>query len=95
MLDPFSVTAEYSPKVFPEQEIAGPFTANLGGFLTACLYGLTGIQQSAGEPEAWCRRPVVLPRGWRGIEVERVWVRGREMRLSARRGAAQATLEPL
>jgi hypothetical protein len=79
--------------VFPEQEIAGPFTANLGGFLTACLYGLTGIAQNAGEPETWCRRPVALPKGWRGIEVERVWVRGSELRLSARRGAV-ATLEP-
>ena len=93
ILDPFTITAEYDPQVFPEQEIAGPFTANLGAFLTSCLYGLTGLQLGAGGPQQWCRRPVLMPRGWDGIEVERLWVRGRPASLSARHGAPRAELE--
>jgi hypothetical protein len=95
VVDPFSVTLEYSPVVFPERTPAGPFTANLGGFLSACLYGLTGIQPGPGDPDSWCARPVVLPKGWRGVEVERVWVRGGEARLVARRGAERAAIEIL
>ncbi len=82
---PFTITAEYDPTVFPEQEIAGPFTANLGGFLTSCLYGLTGIRLGAAAA------PVVqptreMPLGWDGVEVERLWIRGRPASLSARHG---------
>jgi hypothetical protein len=58
----------------------------------ALLYGLPGLEPDAGDPGGWLRRPVVLPRGWRSIEVERVWVRGREMRLEARHGSSAATL---
>ena len=50
VLQPFSITAEYDPRVFPEQEVAGPFTANIGAFLMTCLYGFTGIQLGAGNP---------------------------------------------
>ena len=32
VIDPFSITAEYQPQVFPEQPVAGPFTANIAGF---------------------------------------------------------------
>ena len=65
---------------------------NPGGFLTACLYGLTGIQVGPGEMREWGTRPVVLPAGWESIEVERIWVRGRPARLVARHGAATAEI---
>lgn len=96
ILEPFSITAEYDPKVFPEQPIAGPFTANLGGFLTSLLYGLTGLRIGEGEPQHWAARPVTMPKGWDGIEVERIWARGRPARFSARQGDAHAavSLEP-
>jgi hypothetical protein len=29
---------------------------------------------------------VVLPAGWEAIEIDRIWVRGRPMRLTARHG---------
>ena len=92
VLEPFTITAEYDPRVFPEQEIAGPFTANLGAFLISCLYGLTGIRLGAGNPQQWCHRPVTMPLGWDGIEVERLWIRGRPASLLARHGDQRATL---
>ena len=50
---------------FPTER-AGPFTANLGGFLSALLYGLTGITIGPGDPATWCQRPPSLPASWRG-----------------------------
>jgi hypothetical protein len=93
VLQPFTITAEYDPRVFPEQEVAGPFTANIGAFLMTCLYGFTGIQLGRGDPAQWCRRPVHLPSGWESVEVERLWIRGREATLSARQGERRARLE--
>jgi hypothetical protein len=87
VVDPFSITTEYDRQKFPEQPVAGPFTANLGGFLLSCLYGLPGLRLGDGDPETWCRRPVVLPAGWEAIEVDRIWARDREGRLSASHGA--------
>lgn len=68
--------------------------ANVGGFLSSCLYGLTGLVLGPGEPAAWTRRPAVMPGLWDGIDVERVWARGRLMRLTATHGAP-ANLQPL
>jgi hypothetical protein len=82
----FLQTLEYRADRFPEQPQAGPFFANIGGFLTGLLYGFTGLEPGSDAPEDWSRRPVVLPAGWTAIEVERVWVRGAPMRLAARQG---------
>ena len=92
VVDPFSITTEYDRERFPEQPVAGPFTANLGAFLLSCLYGLPGIRLGGGEPASWCTRPVVMPASWDAIEVERIWARGREARLIAEHGAERATI---
>jgi hypothetical protein len=92
-LEPFAMIDEYSSEVYPEMPRAGPFFANMGAFLTGCLYGLSGIRLGPGDPESWCERPVVMPAGWDGIEVERIWVRGKPARLSARHGDERARIE--
>ncbi|WP_122469028.1 glycoside hydrolase family 65 protein [Brevundimonas lutea] len=77
----------------PDSETpAGPFFANLGGLLLGLVLGYTGLVIDDGDPRAWARRPVVLPRGWSAIEVDRLWVRGRAARLVARQGADRAEL---
>ena len=91
----FLQTLEYRPDVFPEQPRAGPFFANLGGFLLGLLMGFPGLQVGPGEIESWAKRPVVLPEGWTSIEVERMWIRGRTYRLVARQGAGGAELTPV
>jgi protein-glucosylgalactosylhydroxylysine glucosidase len=92
VVEPFSITTEYAPKAFPERVVAGPFTANIGGFLTSCLYGLPGLRIADGEPETWCARPVVMPAGWDGLHVDRIWVRGRPATLTARHGDEHAAI---
>jgi protein-glucosylgalactosylhydroxylysine glucosidase len=59
----------------------------------SCLYGLTGLHLGPGEPESWCEYPIILPEGWEGIRVERIWVRGRPARLVANHGDRHAQIE--
>ncbi len=95
VVEPFAITAEFSPSVFPNQPLAGPFTANLGGFLSSCLYGLTGLRLHDGSPSSWCERPVVLPTGWDAITVDRLWARHQPHRLQAEHAAQRASLQQL
>ena len=88
----FLQTLEARPDTAPDLPKAGPFFANLGGFLTGLLYGLPGLRPTADDPAAWPRRKVVLPAGWEAIDIERVWIRGQPMRLVARQGAERAEL---
>jgi trehalose/maltose hydrolase-like predicted phosphorylase len=89
----FNDLHEYRADKFPEQPVSGPFMANLGGFLLACLYGLTGLRIGPGDPQEWCERPVVMPDLWDAVEVERVWVRGRAASLQAKHGDERARLD--
>jgi hypothetical protein len=86
IVDPYTITLEYSPTAFPDHPHAGPFTANLGGFLTSCLYGLTGLHLLSGDPSTWFQRTVALPEGWDAIHSDSVWVRGRPKALHAAHG---------
>jgi hypothetical protein len=90
---PFTEANEFSRKRYPEKPRVGPFMANLGGFLTSCLYGLTGLELSGAEPCDWFKRPIILPEGWDAIEVDQVFVRGKPARLIARHGEPKAALE--
>ena len=92
VVDPYLTTLEYDPAVFPEETRAGPFSANLGGFLTACLYGLPGLELNGGDPAGWARRPITMPDGWDAVTVARTWVRGQAATLTAEHGAPRATL---
>ena len=92
--DRFTQILEYRRDRFPEQPMAGPFFANMGGFLAGLLMGFPRLQPDDGDPQAWAGGPVVLPRGWTAIEIDRVFVHGAPMRLTARQGQF-ATLEPV
>jgi hypothetical protein len=62
-------TLEYREDVFPEQPPAGPFFANLGGFLLGLILGFPRIQPGPEDPQDWCKGEVVLPAGWRAMPV--------------------------
>ena len=91
--EPFVEPDEY-PRSRTDRPRASPMFANLGGYLTGLLYGFTGIQPSTAEPDSWAERPVVLPDGWKGIHVDRVWIRSRPWGLDAAAGAERALLIP-
>jgi trehalose/maltose hydrolase-like predicted phosphorylase len=83
--EPFLETDEFT-NTAPDRPRAGPMFANTGGFLTTLLYGYPGIRLGPGEPETWPERTVVLPTGWKGIHVERLWIRGEGRELAAEVG---------
>jgi trehalose/maltose hydrolase-like predicted phosphorylase len=91
--EPFIEPDEY-PRDRTDRPRASPMFANLGGYLTGLLFGFTGLRLSMAEPSSWADRPVAMPAGWKGIHVERVWIRGRPWRLDAPAGSANAILEP-
>ena len=94
VVEPFMMFNEVATRPGgPRPTEVTPFITNPGSFLMACLYGLTGLTLGPGEPATWCRFPVVMPEGWEGIEVERIWARGRPARLLARHGDERAGIE--
>jgi len=90
----FRQTLEYRPDKFPEQPRACPFFANMGGFLMSLLLGFPALTPNAGDVETWAERAVLLPHGWEAIQIDRLWVRGRPMKLTAKNGE-MTVLEPL
>jgi trehalose/maltose hydrolase-like predicted phosphorylase len=88
----FQQTLEYRLDKVPGGVPSGPFFANMGGFLTGLLTGFPGLNLTAGDPQTWPARPVVLPQGWTAIECDRLWVRGEAMKLRAEQGASGAEL---
>jgi trehalose/maltose hydrolase-like predicted phosphorylase len=90
--EPFLETDEFT-SAQPEQPRSGPMFANIGGFLTTLLYGYTGLRLGAGPPESWAERSVVLPPGWKGIHVERIWAHGEAHSLTAVAGAPTAVID--
>ncbi len=91
----FWQTVESNQAPFAEALPKTVFVTKCGAHLTAILQGMTGLQFNGGDPQTWGKYPVALPQGWEAIEVERVWVRGAPMRLTARHGEAKARLETL
>jgi len=89
----FLQTLEQSREKFPEKAPAGPFFANLGGFLMGLIFGLPGIRIGPEDPSTWPSRRVVLPEGWRSIEIERAWVRMKPAHIVAEHGADRAIIE--
>jgi len=90
--EPFLETDEFTDTA-PDQPRTGPMFANIGGFLTTLLYGYPGLRLGPGAPETWPERRVVLPAGWKSIEVERLWVHGEGRSLTAAAGARVAILD--
>jgi hypothetical protein len=92
--EPFHMFIEYSDTQPGDKPPAvTPFITGPGSFLMTCLYGLTGLQLGPGEPESWFKIPVAMPELWDGVEVERIWARGRPAHLLARHGEAKGRIE--
>lgn len=61
----------------------GGYVTNHGSMLQSVLLGFTGLRIGEGR---WTRYLAALPEGWEGIEVDRIWVRGRAFGLTAVHG---------
>jgi protein-glucosylgalactosylhydroxylysine glucosidase len=77
-LAPFGMIREV-----PTQDY-GCFLTNFGSMLQTIVLGFTGIRVSEGD---WAKYPASLPQGWSKIEMDRFWMRGQPVRLTATDGA--------
>jgi trehalose/maltose hydrolase-like predicted phosphorylase len=83
---PFCLSVEY--KQLPRR---GDYLTNHGSLLQTAIYGFTGLRLAEGS---WIKYKATLPAGWDKIEIDRIWVKGKPMRLVAENGKP-AVLSPV
>jgi trehalose/maltose hydrolase-like predicted phosphorylase len=74
---PWGITKEYQPYR------DGEYLMSHASLLEAAMYGFTGIRIREGD---WRKYPASLPAGWEKIEIDRIWIKGKPMKLIARDG---------
>ncbi|HVT95965.1 MAG TPA: hypothetical protein VHE33_00560 [Acidobacteriaceae bacterium] len=74
---PFDIPKEYRPYR------DGAYITNNASLLMAAFYGFTGMRISDGD---WRKYPVSLPAGWRRLEIDQVWIKGRAWHVIAEQG---------
>jgi protein-glucosylgalactosylhydroxylysine glucosidase len=74
---PFDIPKEYRPYY------DGAYITNNASLLLAAMYGFTGMRIAEGD---WRKHPVSLPTGWKRIEIDRIWIKGRPWHVVAERG---------
>jgi trehalose/maltose hydrolase-like predicted phosphorylase len=76
-IEPYGLTREYRP--FAD----GSYVTNYGSLLMAAMLGFTGLRISDGD---WAQYPAILPEGWTRITLDRVWIKGKPMKVIAENG---------
>ncbi len=74
---PFDIPREYRPYT------DGAYITNNASLLLAAMYGFTGMRIAEGD---WRKYPVSLPLGWKRIEIERIWIKGKPWHVIAEQG---------
>jgi hypothetical protein len=83
---PFGLIVEY--KQPPRR---GDYLTTHGALLQSVIFGFSGLRLREGN---WNKYPATLPAGWDKIEIDRIWVKGKPMKLVAEHGK-NAILSPL
>jgi protein-glucosylgalactosylhydroxylysine glucosidase len=83
-VEPYGVSREY------QNYHDGEYLMNHASLLQAAIFGFTGLRIRDGD---WAKYPASLPAGWERIEIERIWVRGKPMRLIAEQGKKAELIE--
>jgi hypothetical protein len=69
------------------------FLTGRGSLMTGLLMGLTRLDIWQEDFEKWFAGPIVMPEGWDGIVLEKVYLKGRCARITAMHGDAKAKIE--
>ena len=62
--------------------------------LLGLILGFPKIQPGPDNPQDWCKGPIILPAGWRWIEIDRIWIRGQPWRIWLFRASPAPGLSP-
>jgi trehalose/maltose hydrolase-like predicted phosphorylase len=76
-LEPFGMTLEHRLQDY------GSYITAFGSLLQSVILGFTGLRIREGN---WITYRASLPAGWKKIEIDRIWVRGKAMKLVAVHG---------
>jgi len=76
-VEPYGLAREY--QFFRD----GNYVTSCASLLQATMFGFTGLRISDGD---WQRYPAALPESWTRIEIDRLWIKNRAMRLTAEHG---------
>lgn len=82
---PYAINKEY------QSYRDGNYLMNQASLLMAAMYGFTGLRISEGD---WRRYPATLPEGWTKIVIDRIWIKGKPVKVLAEHGKT-AVIEPL
>ncbi len=74
---PYGITKEY------QHYKEGEYLMNHAALLQAAMYVFTGLRVREGE---WNKYPAMLPEGWQKIEIDRLWIKGKQVRVLAEHG---------
>jgi hypothetical protein len=69
------------------------FLTGRGSLLSGLMLGLTRLDIWQEAFEDWFAGPIVMPEGWDGIVLEKVYLKGRPARITAMHGDAKARIE--
>ena len=69
------------------------FLTGRGSLMAGLLLGLTRLDIWQEEFGDWFKGPIVMPEGWDGIVLEKVYLKGRPARVKAMHGDDSATVE--
>jgi len=83
-LEPYGLSKEY------QMYHDGEYLMNHASLLQAVIYGFTGIRIREGN---WAKYPATLPAGWERIEIERIWIRGKPVKVIAEHGKKAELIE--
>jgi trehalose/maltose hydrolase-like predicted phosphorylase len=61
----------------------GCFIPNYGSLLMTAMMGFTGLRITDGD---WAQYPATLPEGWTRITLDRIWIKGKPMKVVAENG---------
>jgi len=83
-LGPFLIPTEFRKANW------GAFITSNGSLLHSAMVGFTGLRITEGD---WCLYPASLPKGWKRIEIDRIWVNGKPKKLIAIDGKKSQLLD--
>lgn len=91
--EPYMTSLEWVARDGSEPDnMPTPFLTGRGALLAGVMLGLTRLNLLQDE-DKWLEGPITLPQGWDAIVLERVYLKGRAARITARHGAAHAEIE--
>jgi trehalose/maltose hydrolase-like predicted phosphorylase len=94
-VEPFMLSIEAGAILYKNilDKLTTVFLTGRGSLMTGLLMGLTRLDIWQEDFENWFAGPIVMPEGWEGIVLEKVYLKGKCARITAMHGDSKAKIE--